>query len=87
MALRDAPRQQDAPADTPLARFKTPRGSWTNITPTMITAHIKVTVKVLVGTHLGFTYKDVSARSLQAAGTMALLCSSVDTGIISLIGR
>ena len=57
------------------------------MTPTIITAHLKATLKLLAVTHLGFTYKDVSTRSLQAAGAMALLCSGVDTDIISLIGR
>ena len=45
-------RQHGDPTDTPLARFKTPRGRWTNMSPTMITAHLKATVKLLVGTHL-----------------------------------
>ena len=58
-------RKQGAPANTPLTRFKTPRGRWTNVTPTMITAHLKASVNLLVVTHLGFTYIDVSARSLQ----------------------
>ena len=80
-------RQQGAPMNTLLARFKTPRGRWTNVTPTMITSHLKATVKLLAGTHLVFNHKDVSARSLRAAGGMALLCSGVDTNIISLIGR
>ena len=53
----------------------------------MIMAHLKATVKLLAGTHLGISHKDVSARSLQAAGGMAVLCYSVDTDIISLIGR
>ena len=53
----------------------------------MITANLKAMVKLLAGTHLGFTYKDVSARFLQEAGTMALLCSGLDTAIISIIGR
>ena len=79
--------QQDAPADTPLARFKTTRGCWTNVTPTMITAHLKATVKLFAGTHMGFTYQDVSARSLRAAGAMALLCYGVNNDITSLIGR
>ena len=57
-----------------------------NMTPTMITAHLKATAKLLAGTHMGFTYKDVSARSLRAAGAMVLLCSGLDTDIISLIG-
>ena len=79
-------QQHGAPKDTPLARFKTHRGRCTNVSRTMITSHLKATFKILAGTHLGFTYKDVSARSLRAAGTMALLCSGVDTDIISLIG-
>ena len=52
----------------------------------MITAHLKATVKLLAGTHLGFTYKDVSVQSLLAAGAMTLLCYGVDNDIISLIG-
>ena len=80
-------RQYDAPDDTPLTRFKTPRGRWTSVIPTMLTAHLKVMVKILAGTHLSFTHKDVSARSLWEAGTMALICSGMDTDIISLIGR
>ena len=56
------------------------------MTPTMITAHLKATVKLLAGDHLGFMYKDISARSLCAAGAMTLLCSGVENDIISLIG-
>ena len=52
----------------------------------MIMAHLKATVKLLAGTHMRFTYKEVSARSLRAAGAMALLCSGVDNDIIRLIG-
>ena len=80
-------RQHGSPTDTPLAHFNTPRGRWTNVTPTMVTAHLKVMIKLLTGTHLGFTHKDDSTRSLRTAGAMALLCSGVDTDIISLIGR
>ena len=79
-------RQNGDPVDTPLARFNTPRGRWTNVTPTVITALLKAKVNLLAGTHLGFTYKYVSARSLWAAGAIALLYSGVDTDIISLIG-
>ena len=53
----------------------------------MITDHLKVKFKLLAGTYIGFTYDDVSARSLQSAGAMALLCSGVENYIISLIGR
>ena len=57
------------------------------MTPTKITAHLKATVKLFAGTHLGFMHYYVSARSLWVAGAMALLCSSIDHDIISLIGR
>ena len=57
-------RQHGAPADTHLDHFKTPRGRWTNMIPNMITAHLKATVKILAVTHMGFTHKDVSVRSL-----------------------
>ena len=80
-------RQKDAPVNTPLDQFKSPRGHWLNVTPPKITAHLKATVKLFAGTHLGFTHHDVSARSLRTAGAMALLCSGVDHDIINLIGR
>ena len=51
----------------------------------MITSQLKATVKLIAGTHLGFTHKDVSAQSLWAAGAMALLCSGVDNDIIGII--
>ena len=57
------------------------------MTPPKITAHLKSTVKLFTGTPLGFMHHDVTARSLRAAGAMALLCSGVDKDIISLIGR
>ena len=46
-------RQQYASADKPLARFKSPRGHWLNVTPPKITAHLKATVKLFAGTRLG----------------------------------
>ena len=63
-----------------------PKGSWKHVTPTMITKVLKGAVS-LSGDNLGFLPKDVSARSLRAAGAMALLCSGIDTDIIRLIGR
>ena len=77
--------QQDSPANIPLARFKSPRGHWINVTPNKITAHLKATVKLFAGTQLGFTHHDVSARPLRAAGAIDLLCLGVDHNIISLI--
>ena len=57
------------------------------MTPPKITDHLKTTVKLFAGTPLEFTHQDASARSLRAAGAMALLCSGVYHDIISLIGR
>ena len=57
-----------------------------NVTPTKITDHLKATVKLFAGTHIGFMHHDVSVISLWAAGAMALLCSGVNNDIISLIG-
>ena len=64
----------------------TPKGSWKDITPTMITKVLKGAVS-LGEDNLGFLPKDVSAWSLQVAGAIALLCSGIDTDIIRLIGR
>ena len=62
----------------------TPKGSWKHVTPSMITKVLKCAVS-RSGENLGFPPKDVLARSLQAAGAMALLCSGNDTDIIRLI--
>ena len=80
-------RQQYSTVNTPLACFTSPQGHWMNVTPTKTTSHLKATVKLFAGTHLGFMHHDVSAISLWASGAMALLCSGVYNDIISLIGR
>ena len=79
-------RKHSADKTQPIASFMTPKGSWKHVTPTMITKVFKGAVS-LSGENLGFLPKDVSARSLRAAGAMALLCSSIITDIIRLIGR
>jgi hypothetical protein len=40
-----------------------------------------------LGAHYGVAPSDVSARSLRASGSMALLCTNVDTSHIHLYGR
>jgi hypothetical protein len=40
-----------------------------------------------MGLVTGVTATDISACSLRASGTMALLCAAVDTDIIHLLGR
>ena len=71
-------------AETSLGRK--PRFSPLSDTPTMITKVLKGAVS-LSGENLEVIPKYVSARSLRAAGAMALLCSGIDKEIIQLIGR
>lgn len=78
-------RQQNAPPHTPLARVFTPTGVQ-HVTPSLITKTLRDAVKFL-GHDLGFLPQEVSARSLRAAGAMALLVSGIDTDIIQLLGR
>ena len=78
-------REHSAPADTPLTSY------WTGtcfrpVTPADITAALR-TSTAAIGPGVGFLPKDISARSLRAAGAMALLCAQVDDDIIRLIGR
>jgi hypothetical protein len=57
------------------------------VTPTQITTALRSGVLLFDPAELGFLPADISARSLRAAGAMALLCANVDTDIIRLIGR
>ena len=77
-------REQGAPPSQKLATFKR-GGIWLNITPIDTIRILKDDVRFL-GPSLGFTPKDVSAQSLRAVVAMALLCSSVETDIINLVG-
>jgi hypothetical protein len=56
------------------------------VTANDITVTLRHSVTAL-GSTLGFKASDVSARSLRAAGAMALLCAHVDTDTIRLLGR
>ena len=78
-------RAHNADLTTPIARYFD-RGRWHNVTSTHISTTLKAAVTFL-GPTLGFLASDVSARSLRAAGAMALLCAHVDTDIIRLVGR
>ena len=79
-------RKHNADKTRPIASFMTPKCSWNHVTPTMITKVLKGAVS-LCAENLGFLPKDVSARSLRAAGAMVLLCSGINMDIIRLIGR
>jgi hypothetical protein len=75
-----------ASPDTPLASYYD-AGTWFRITPSQVTTALRSAVATFDPNTLGFSPSDVSARSLRAAGAMALLCAHVDTDIIRLIGR
>ena len=70
---------------TPLGRVFTPHGT-ESVTPALITKSLRDAIR-FIGTDLGFLPEEVSARSLRAAGAMALLVSKVDPDIIRLLGR
>ena len=71
----------------PLASFLDPATSCLKrLRPADLTSTLRLAVTVLGATY-NFTAPDVSARSLRAAGAMALLCAQVDSDRIRLIGR
>ena len=75
----------NAPPETPLCTYyQDDRAHY--VTPTDITTTMQASVRAL-GSVIGFTPKEVSARSLRAAGAMALLCAHVDSDTIKLLGR
>ena len=60
-------------------------GCWANTMPIDINITLKDAIRSL-GLSLDFTPKDVSAKSLNAAGAMALLYYFFKTDIIKLVG-
>jgi hypothetical protein len=73
----------NAPAATPLCTYFLDTKS-RYVTANDITVTLRHSVTAL-GSTLGFKSSDVSARSLRAAGAMALLCTHVDTDTIRLL--
>jgi hypothetical protein len=78
-------RNHAAPATTPLATYFE-NAAWHPIRPAAITSVLQVATAIL-GPSVGFLPDSISARSLRAAGAMALLCAQVDTDVIRFIGR
>jgi hypothetical protein len=75
----------NAPPTTPLCTYYlADRAHY--VTPGDISETLKSSVRSL-GPAIGFSHHDVSARSLRAAGAMALLCAHVDSDTIRLLGR
>jgi len=58
---------QGAPPDTPLGAYYL-NGTLTRVSPTMISSTLQATVATFNSNELGFTARDVSARSLRAGG-------------------
>ena len=80
-------RSHNAPLSTPLARVYTGVGNRTaGVNPHLITKTLRKAV-TWMGADLGFLPSEVPARSLRAAGAMALLVAKVDPDIIRILGR
>jgi hypothetical protein len=79
-------RQHHATPDTPLGTYFLPNGTSKTVSSDNITQTLRFSLRHF-GTTLGITASDISARSLRAAGAMALLCAHVDHDTIRLIGR
>jgi hypothetical protein len=80
-------RTAAAPPQQPLASYLHPTTHRLHrITPSELTHLLRLSVRILGPAH-GFLPADISARSLRAAGAMALLCADVDTDRIRLLGR
>ena len=75
----------NAPPTTPLCTYYMANRAH-YVTPGDISETLKSSVRSL-GPTIGFSHHDVSARSLRAAGAMALLCAHVDSDTIRLLGR
>ena len=67
-------RDQGALPSIPLSRVMNLMGRWVNITPTMISKTLKTAIG-FYGPKLGCKAKDMSSRSLRAAGSVALFFS------------
>ena len=57
------------------------------VRPSDITLALRQAVAIIGPAALGFNASDISARSMRAAGAMALLCAQVDSDYIRLLGR
>lgn len=79
-------RHHNATATDPIAQYYE-NDHWVPVTSNAITATLRQAVLFLNPATLGFVPENVFARSLRAAGAMALLCADVDTDIIRLLGR
>ena len=75
----------DATLDTHLTAIFN-GAAWSTVRSAKITTALHAAT-TLMGTQVGFTPEDVSARSMQAGGAMALLMARVDTDTIRLVGR
>jgi hypothetical protein len=74
------------PTSTPICTFYS-NNKTHYVTPRDITTTLRCSIQALGPTAIGFTTTEASARSLRAAGAMALLCAQVDSDTIKLLGR
>jgi hypothetical protein len=80
-------RTHHAPPTQPLASYYKPLSPAIHLIKLSdITAALRFSTAI-IGPSVGFLPADISARSLRAAGAMALLCAQVDSDVIRLLGR
>jgi hypothetical protein len=79
-------RTHHASPNTPLHTVFLPNGKTTNVRAGMITNALRASCAVL-GSDLGISASEISARALRAAGAMALLRAKIDPSLIRLQGR
>ena len=79
-------QQNNAPPDTPVCLFYANQQAH-YVTSDDITMMLQLAVRSIGPENLGFLPEDISARSLHAAGAIALLCTYIDSVTIRLIGR
>ena len=77
-------RSQQAPPHTPICAV-CKNNRWSYVSSKLITASLRVATASLP--HLNYHPSDVSARSLQSGGAMALVCGNIDKDKIQLQGR
>ena len=77
-------KKHSAPPDITLCSYRH-KGKWKEVTSKNITTLLRKAAADLP--HYNLRPCDISARSLRAAGAMALLCDSVDSDRIRLLGR
>jgi hypothetical protein len=78
-------RRHNAPNTIALSSYND-NGRWRTLKSAEITHALRTSV-IAIGSTVGLTHTEISARSLRASGAMALLLGGVNVDVIKIIGR